>query len=229
MHSPVHLVQSFNDVYMDKNWPLNMSMQMYLLTIYTLMTTRSVRNNYKSKIYKSYTATKHLLFDLVEPTCVFSSIKDPNWRMAMSEEFNSLVRHGTWDLVTSSLAKNINCFNWVFRLKRRPEGPVEKYKVLLVMKGFHRRASLDYMETFSPIVKPVTIRSVLSIVLMHNWKIHQLNTRNTFLHGSLSEVVFMHQPPDFVDSILRMFIICDKQFIVLHNLQKSGILLFILH
>lgn len=199
VHPPIHLVKSFDDVSVDKNQPpAHVNIDVPPDRLHS-MTTRSMNNIYKPKIYKSYTATKHPLPDLVEPTCVSTAIKDPNWRMAMSEEFNSLLRHGTWELVPSSLAKNIIGCKWVFRLKRKPDGSIDKYKARLVAKGFHQRPGLDYMETFSPVVKPVTIRSVLSIALMHNWQIRQLDVSNAFLHGSLSEVVFMHQPPGFVD------------------------------
>lgn len=119
--------------------------------------------------------------------------------MAMSEEFNSLIRYGIWELVPPSLAKNIIGCKWVFRLKRKPDGSIDKYKAHLVAKGFHQRPGLDYAETFGPVEKPVTIRSVLNIALMDNWKIHQLDVSNAFLHGTLSEVMFMHQSPGFVD------------------------------
>ncbi|KAL8114976.1 hypothetical protein AgCh_021702 [Apium graveolens] len=201
VQSPVHLPESFDDVSVDKIQPLtHVNTDIPPDRVHS-MTTRSMNNIYKPKLYKSYAATKHPLPDLVEPTCVSTAIKDPNWRMAMSEEFNSLLRHGTWELVPSSLATNIIGCRWVFRLKRKPDGSIDKYKARLVAKGFHQRPGLDYIETFSLVVKPVTIRSVLSIALMYNWQIRQLDVSNAFLHGSLSEVVFMHQPPGFVDSM----------------------------
>uniref|UniRef100_A0A2N9I9W7 Integrase catalytic domain-containing protein n=1 Tax=Fagus sylvatica TaxID=28930 RepID=A0A2N9I9W7_FAGSY len=128
--------------------------------------------------------------------------KHPQWRHAMSQEFTALVKHGTWDLVPPQSSQNqIGC-KWVFRIKRKPDGSIDRYKARLVAKGFHQRPGLDYTATFSPVVKPTTIRTVLSIALMHRWPIRQLDVNNAFLHGTLEEDVFMTQPRGFVDSQL---------------------------
>ena len=64
-------------------------------------------------------------------------------------------------------------------------------------KGFNQRPGLDYKETFSPIVKPVTIRTVLTLVVMQGWSLRQLDVNNAFLHGHLTKKVYMKQPPGF--------------------------------
>lgn len=84
------------------------------------MVTRAKNNISKPKLLNS--ATKHPLTTPTEPTCVSSALKDANWRMAMSPEFNALMQHGTWDLVPSHLASNIIGCKWVFRIKRNPDG-----------------------------------------------------------------------------------------------------------
>lgn len=162
-----------------------------------VMRTRSQNNIYKPK--RLFSATKYPLPPDVEPTCVSKALLDPRWRSAMADELTALQRHGTWDLVSPPRDANIVGCKWVFRIKRKPDGTIDKYKARLVAKGFHQRPGVDYDETFSPVVKPVTIRVVLSLALARHWSLRQLDISNAFLHGALDKPVYMTQPPGFVD------------------------------
>jgi hypothetical protein len=66
-----------------------------------------------------------------------------------------------------------------------------------VAKGFHQQPGIDFSGTYSPVVKSITIRMVLSIAVSVGWAIHQVDVTNAFLHGSLQEIVYMSQPPSF--------------------------------
>ncbi|KAK1431723.1 hypothetical protein QVD17_08300 [Tagetes erecta] len=88
---------------------------------------------------------------------------------------------------------------WLFRHKFKPDGTLDRYKARLVVNGKSQTLGIDCDETFSPVVKPATIRTVLSIGLSKSWPIHQLDVKNAFLHGNLNETVYMHQPAGFVD------------------------------
>jgi hypothetical protein len=66
-----------------------------------------------------------------------------------------------------------------------------------VAKGFHQQPGINFLETYSPVVKPITIRTVLSIAFFAGWAIHQVDVSNAFLHGSLQETVYMAQPLGF--------------------------------
>jgi hypothetical protein len=69
----------------------------------------------------------------------------------------------------------------------------------LVLRGFTQRSSIDYDETFSPVVKPATVHTVLSLVVSRSCPIHQLDVKNVFMHGTPSEIVYCSQPTGFVD------------------------------
>uniref|UniRef100_A0A2N9H904 Reverse transcriptase Ty1/copia-type domain-containing protein n=1 Tax=Fagus sylvatica TaxID=28930 RepID=A0A2N9H904_FAGSY len=134
---------------------------------------------------------------LTEPTSFTSASKHPKWRQAMNCEFDALLKNNTWSLVPPNPTQNqIGC-KWVFRIKRNADGSVERYKARLVAKGFHQQPGVDYAETYSPVIKPTTVRTVLSIALSANWSIRQIDIQNAFLHGYLSEEVFMSQPPGY--------------------------------
>ena len=117
----------------------------------------------------------------------------------MIDEFLTPIRNRTWSLVSlPNGRKTIGC-KWVFKVKENSNGTINKYKVRLVAKGFHQVAGFDFNETFSPVVKPTTIRVVLTIALAKNWVVRQLDINNAFLNGDLQEEVFMEQPPRFMD------------------------------
>ncbi|RZC16945.1 Retrovirus-related Pol polyprotein from transposon RE1 [Glycine soja] len=135
----------------------------------------------------------------IEPNTITQALRDPDWRSAMQAEFDALHHNNTWDLVSRSSDQNLVGCKWVFRIKRNPDGSIDRYKARLVAKGFHQRSGWDYTETFSPVVKPVTIRIVLTLAVRQGWPIRQLDVNNAFLQGTLKEEVFMIQPPGFVN------------------------------
>ena len=89
---------------------------------------------------------------------------------------------------------------WIFKHKFNADGSLERYKARWVLRGFTQRPGVGFAETFSPVVKPATVRTVLSLALSRRWPIHQLDVKNAFLHGTLTETVYFMQASGFEDS-----------------------------
>ncbi|KAJ9560164.1 hypothetical protein OSB04_005324 [Centaurea solstitialis] len=164
--------------------------------------TSSIFTRSKNHIYKpnpKYANPTITQLKPTEPTTVAQALQDHLWSQAMLDEIRALHKLGTWDLVPPESGQNLVKCKWVFRIKYKPDGKIERFKARLVVKGFQQRPGIDYTETFSPVVKPATIRTLLSLAVTNNWHLRQLDINNAFLHGSLNEQVYMAQPPGFTD------------------------------
>ncbi|KAG7599937.1 Ribonuclease H-like superfamily [Arabidopsis suecica] len=133
------------------------------------------------------------------PSSHVQAAKDPYWTNAMQVEHNALIKRRTWDLVPRPPATNIIRSMWLFRHKFDADGKLSRYKARLVANGKSQQLGIDCDETFSPVVKPASIRAVLHVAVARNWPLRQLDVKNAFLYGDLEETVYMHQPPGFVD------------------------------
>jgi hypothetical protein len=132
--------------------------------------------------------------DAAEPRDYRAALAIPHWRTAIDEEFSALQRNGTWTLVPPVSGVNLIDSRWIFKVKLHADGTIERYKARLVAKGFKQRYGLDYEETFNPVVKPVTVRLLLSLALSRGWHLRRLDIQNAFLNGFLDEQVYMRQP-----------------------------------
>ncbi|GFT19772.1 retrovirus-related Pol polyprotein from transposon TNT 1-94 [Trichonephila clavipes] len=127
-----------------------------------------------------------------------------NWKKAMESEMNSLSENHTWELSDLPVgAKAMPC-KWVYRLKTNPDGSIHKYKARLVARGFSQRQGIDYSETYSPVAKLGTIRTVLSIAAEERMHLTQFDVSTAFLYGDLEETIFMKQPEGFKDGSGRV-------------------------
>ena len=114
------------------------------------------------------------------PKTYRSALADPNWRCAMEAEYAALLANNTWDLVPRPPKANVVTGKWIFRHKFTADGTLDRYKARWVLRGFTQHLGIDYHETFSPVVKPTTVRTVLSLALSKDWPIHQLDVKMHF-------------------------------------------------
>ncbi|XP_071712480.1 uncharacterized protein [Rutidosis leptorrhynchoides] len=160
--------------------------------------THSMTGIHKPKVPFNLSSTTSTISPL--PHSPKEALSDPNWNMTMVDEYKTLMDNNTWILVPRTSNMHVIRSIWIFRHKIKFDGTLERYKARLVGDGQSQTIGIDCNETFSPVVKPATIRLVLSIALSKSWHINQLDVKNAFLHGSLNETVYMHQSFGFRDS-----------------------------
>ncbi|KAI9200725.1 hypothetical protein LWI28_012359 [Acer negundo] len=135
------------------------------------------------------------LGQILEPRNFSEAVTHPEWQAAMQSELQALRANGTWSLTTLLPGKTpIGC-RWVYKVKRRSDGSVERYKARLVAKGFTQLEGVDYQDTFSPTAKIISVRCLLALAAARGWSLHQMDVNNAFLHGDLSEEIYMSPPP----------------------------------
>eukprot|EP00253_Pinus_taeda_P031385 PITA_31385 len=136
----------------------------------------------------------------------------------MNEEYHSLLTNDTCDLVPLLKGRKLVRCKWVYRTKYGPDGKVDKHKSRLVSKGFSRVEGIEYIETFSPIVKMNSICLVISVVASFKWEVHQMDVKSAFLHGDLLEEIYMEQPPGFIKTYSSLVCRLKKS---LYGLKKA--------
>ncbi|CAN7140793.1 unnamed protein product, partial [Brassica rapa subsp. narinosa] len=146
---------------------------------------------------------KYVLFtvkdDFTEPKSVKTALKHPGWNKAMGVEITNMEETETFELVPPSEEQNPLSSQWVYKTKYDADGNPLRLRARLVARGNEQEEGIDYYETFSPVVRTATIRTVLHIAVTKKWPLKQLDVQNAFLHGDLKETVYMSQPQGFVD------------------------------
>lgn len=133
------------------------------------MITRTRDNTRKPCTYPNHVAFTATV--ATEPTTFSQAQSQLCWQEAMQTEINALLKNQTWTLVPPPSNQKVISCKWVYKIKRKADGTIERYKARLVAKGFHQADGVDYFKIFSPVVRPTTVRLVLSIAITYNWSI----------------------------------------------------------
>jgi hypothetical protein len=156
-------------------------------------TTRQVK---KPKPFSSYMALMCNLLD-EEPTCFEEAIQKKEWADAMTEEYQSIIKNDVWEIVPRLKSKDVVSSKWLFKIKHVADGSIEKYKARFVARGFSQKEGIDYEETFAPMARYTSIRTIISLAAKMKWKLHQMDVKTTFLNGVIEEEVYIEQPQGF--------------------------------
>ncbi|KAL0377594.1 UNVERIFIED_CONTAM: Retrovirus-related Pol polyprotein from transposon RE2 [Sesamum radiatum] len=127
------------------------------------------------------------LSKLQEPRSYVQTTQHQAWIQAMDAEIQALEHNQTWEITPLPKDKKAIGSRWIYKLKLKPDGTVDRHKARLVAKGYTQVEGVDFFESFSPVAKVVTVRVLLALAASNNWHVHQLDVNNAFLHGNLDE------------------------------------------
>ena len=159
---------------------------------------RSTRIGKRPDQYGEWIYIAHGLSDPLTVEQALSSPDKNEWRRAMEREIDSLHTNEVWDLVELPSGRKAIGSKWVFKRKLNTGGDVERYKARLVAQGFSQKYGVDYDETFCPVVRFESVRTLIALAAKNDLELHQLDITTAFLNGELKEEIYMKQPEEFV-------------------------------
>ena len=161
---------------------------------------RSTRERQPPNYYGTWINATQAIEQYCDPTTFEEAIISPNkekWLVAMDKEMASLKANDVYELVELPKNRQTVGSKWVYKRKFKSDGSVERFKSRLVAKGFSQKAGQDYDETFSPVVRFESIRSIVGFAVQNDMMLHQMDVTSAFLNGDLQEEVYMDQPEGF--------------------------------
>ena len=148
------------------------------------------------KVSPQYQTFLSQLQDISIPKNSQEALRNIQWKEAMDEEMRALLQNNTWEIVDLPPRKKLVGCRWVYTLKCKSDGSLDRYKARLVARGYTQTYGIDYHETFAPVAKMNTIRILISLAVNLDWPLNQYDIKNAFLHGDLKEV-YMECPPGY--------------------------------
>ncbi|CAI7806042.1 unnamed protein product [Closterium sp. NIES-53] len=121
------------------------------------------------------------------------------WKKAMEIELKSIEENGTWELVELPKGRKAITSKWLFKIKSDADGKIERHKSRLMAKGYEKKEKVEYKELFTPVVKPMTLRTLLAGAAIKGWVVKQMDVTTAFLNGVQEEDIFMAKLEEFDD------------------------------
>jgi len=121
----------------------------------------------------------------------------PEWKEAMDEELALMAKYNVWDEVDQPEDTNIVGCRWVFRIKRDSSGKILKYRARLVAQGFTQLYGVDFHETFAPVARLSSIRTIIALAASEDWELHQMDVKSAYLNSPIDTAIYMRLPPGY--------------------------------
>jgi hypothetical protein len=115
----------------------------------------------------------------------------------MIEEYQSIMKNEVWEIVPRSKNKDVVSSRWLFKIKHAADGSIKKYKERFVAHVFSEKEGIDYEETFAPVARYISIRTIIALTAKMKWKLHQMDVKTAFLNGVIKEEVYIGKPQGF--------------------------------
>jgi hypothetical protein len=148
------------------------------------------------KQFSSYMALMCYLVEK-EPTCFEEAVQEKEWMDAMPEEYQFIMKNNVREIVPRPKNKDVVSSKWIYKIKHATYKSIEKHKARFVARRFSQKEGIDYEETFAPVARCTSIRTIIALVAKMKWKLHQMDLKTTLLIGVIEEEVYIEQPQGF--------------------------------
>lgn len=138
-----------------------------------------------------------LFTTISDPVCFEDANKELRWRRAMDQEMEAIKKNETWELCSLPKGAKAIGVKWIYKTKLNAHGEVDKCKERLVAKGYAQEYGIDYTEVFAPVARWDTIRSIIALAAQKGYKIFHLDVKSAFLHGEITETMYVSQPQGY--------------------------------
>ena len=159
--------------------------------------------------------------DLIIPTDIDEALQNPTWKKPMDHEYDAFIKKKVWEVILPPPDTNIVGSRWTHICKCNQDRTVRD-KSRVVAQGFTQTFGVNYDETYAPVSQLVSLWTICMIVAWNNWLIHQMDIYNTYVNADLEELIYVQQPPGYIQQsdqhVLKLKKLCTDS----NNLDKHG-------